>query len=629
MKQKQTLAINIFSVGFIFDGILIFSLTIALFLHFSRIITLPQDVFLILSFLGLLPVLKSATYALLKRKLTIDLLASIALIFALLTHEWYSAAFINLMLCFARLFDHWVETRTKKIIQHLLKYRPEKVKVKRDGKTLEIPIENVKVGETIVLEMGELVPVDGKIVSGKASFNEATLTGESELKVKTIGDEIYASTLNESGFVEMTAEKVGEDSRFSQVIKLIEEASKSKTSANRIADKFTFWYIFLTLLLSSGMYLFGVNLRFILSVLLVVCADDIAVAVPLCFTMVIFSAARHGVLIKGGDAVENLAKISVFITDKTGTLTRGKPKVTQIKNFGHVDEHEFLEIIASVSSDSKHPISKAITKFCEEKQIKVLDIEDFTEVPGEGVSAKFKGKQVFFGRIGFLKENGARLTVREEKDVSEIIKHGYGVIGVSSSSDLLGVVAIEDEVRKSAREMIYATKMLGIKKWIILTGDNEFVAKKVASEVNADETYFDMKPDEKVEFIKKLKKQNINQGIAMIGDGVNDAAALSLSDVSIAMGAIGSDAAIESSDVALMHDSLRRVPETIELAKAGMRTVRISFLIWGVTNAVGLVLVFAGFLGPVGASFYNFVTDFFPIFNSLRIGMREKVRNKN
>lgn len=623
MKQNQKFFTNIFSFEFVFDIFLIFSLTLSLSAHFLKIVEVPQDLFLILSFLGLLPVLKSALTALIKRKLTIDLLASIALIFSLFARQWYSAAFINLMLCFARVFDHWVQTRTKNIIQHLLKYRPEKVKIKHGDKTFEIPIEQVKVGDILVLETGDRVPVDGKIVSGKASFNEATLTGESELKVKTVNDEVYSSTLNEGGFVEIVALKVGEDSRFSQVIALIEEAAKSKTRANRVADKFTFWYIFLTLVLTLFLFFLGVPRMFILSVLLVVCADDIAVSVPLCFTMVIFSAAKRGVLIKGGEAVENLAKIKTFITDKTGTLTRGKPRISEIKNFGHVSQEELLKIFLSLSSDSKHPVSQAVTKYLADQHINLENVEEFSEIPGEGVSGKINGKKIFLGRIPFLQENGVVFTHEEEKEIEKIKNSGRGIIGAGNRADLLGIAAVEDEIRKSAHLMINETKMLGIKKWIILTGDNEKVAAKVAKEVGADETHANVSPMQKVEFIKKLKLKHSKSTLAMIGDGVNDAAALALADVSIAMGAIGSDAAIESADVALMHDRLRGVPETIRLAKHGMRTVKVSFVIWGVTNFVGLILVFAGFLGPVGASFYNFVTDFFPILNAMRVGVRE------
>lgn len=624
MKQKEKFFTSIFSFGFVFDVFLIFSLTISLTANFLKILFIPQDIFLILSFLGLLPVLKSALTALIRRKLTIDLLASIALIFSLLAREWYSAAFINLMLCFARIFDHWVSTRTKNIIQHLLKYRPEKVKIKHGDKTFEIPIEQVKVGDTIILETGDRVPVDGKIISGKASFNESTLTGESELKVKTVNDEVYSSTLNEAGFVEIMAEKVGEDSRFSQVIALIEEASKSKTRANRVADKFTFWYIFLTLFFTLLLFLLGVPHMFILSILLVVCADDIAVSVPLCFTMVIFSSARRGVLIKGGEAVENLAKIKTFITDKTGTLTRGKPRISEIKNFGHVAEADLLKIFLSLSSNSKHPVSLAVTKYLADRHIKLENVEEFSEIPGEGVSGKINGKKIFLGRIPFLQENGVVITHEEEKKIEEIKNSGRGIIGAGEARDLLGIAAVEDEIRKNAHLMINETKMLGIKKWIILTGDNEKVAAKVGTQVGADETHANVSPMQKVEFIKKFKLKHHQDTLAMIGDGVNDAAALALSDVSIAMGAIGSDAAIESADVALMHDRLLGVSETIRLAKRGMGTVKVSFVIWGVTNFVGLILVFAGFLGPVGASFYNFVTDFFPILNAMRVGVGER-----
>jgi Cd2+/Zn2+-exporting ATPase len=609
--------------GIIFDVILIFLLTVSLFTHFLNIITLPDFVFAVLSFIGLLPVLKSAISALIKRKLTIDLLASIALIFALASHEWYSAAFINLMLAFARIFASWVEMRSKNIIARLLKFRPEKVKVKRNGEEVIIPLNQVKVGDLIHVEMGERVPVDGKIINGKASINESTLTGESELKVKTVGDQVFESTLNESGFIEINAEKVGADSQFARVIALIENAAASKAVANRIADRFTFWYILATLCTAVILYFVTHNLTFILSVLLVICADDIAVAVPLGFTMAISTAAKRGVLIKGGDVVENLAKVSNFISDKTGTLTRGKPKVRQVELMSKISEGDFLQLLASISVDSQHPISQAIIKFCQEKNISPQEVENFSEIPGEGVTAKINGAKILVGRIAYLREQNVEVSSAELQKMEEIMNKGFGVVGLSMDKKIIGVLAIEDEIRKAAPVIIRETKRMGVKKWMILTGDNEKVAAKVAREVGADEYHANLKPVDKITFIREFKKKN-NGILAMMGDGVNDAAALSMVDVSIAMGAIGSDAAIEASDVALMHDNLCRVPETMKIAKHAMQIIKQNFLIWGATNATGLILVFAGFLGPVGASAYNFITDFFPIINSLRIGWIKK-----
>jgi Zn2+/Cd2+-exporting ATPase len=618
--SKEKRPSSIFSFSVIFDIALVALLVFSLIFNFFKISLATENIFLFLSFLGLLPVLKSAIRALIKRRLTIDLLASVALIFSLLTREWMSAAFINLMLTFARLFDQYVEIKTKNIIFHLMKFRPEKVKIKRNGEDVEIPLSEVKAGDLIHVEMGERVPVDGTIINGKASLNESTLTGESELKVKTVGDKVFESTLNEAGFLEIKAEKVGEDSQFARVISLIEDASKSKAKMNSLSDKFSFIYIVIILISSFVIYFVSKDLRLVLAVLLVVCADDIAVAVPLGFTIGIATAARHGILIKGGEALERLSKIKFFITDKTGTLTKGKPKVMNIKIYGNYDEENVLQKLADLSDDSTHPMSKAIVRYCEEKNIHPKEINKFNEIPGEGVFGEIDGHEFFVGRTHFLKNQNISFVEKENQEIEDEKKQGYAVVGLSRDKKLIAIISLADEVKHNALDVVNKTKKLGVLKWVMLTGDNEKVAQKVAMSSGIDEFKANLKPEDKINFLKDFKTRE-KRVVAMMGDGVNDAAALSLADVSIAMGRIGSDAAIEASDVTIMRDNLETIPESMILAKNVLKIVKQNFIIWGVTNSIGLILVFAGVIGPKGASAFNFITDFFPILNTFRIGI--------
>ncbi len=606
--------------GYIFDIGLTIALVVSLSLRVFSPSVLNINVYMMLSFIGALPVLKSAALALWRKKLTIDLLASIALIFSLLAGEWLSASFINLMLTFARLFDYWTEEKTKSVIQKLLKYKPEKVKVKENDKIKEIPIERVKVGDKIVIETGERIPVDGVIISGQAGINEATLTGESELVSKKAGDRVYTSTLNETGSLLVLAEKVGQDSRLSQIINLIEGASRKKADSEKIADKFTFWYILVMLVFSTVLYLTLRNTGLVLAVLLVICADDIAVAVPLSLTMGIIKSAGFGIVVKGGSVMENLVGIKYFITDKTGTLTRGKPRVTEINSFADIEEKEPLRLIGSAFVNSQHPVSKAVVAFLKEKQILSDAPDEFHEVPGEGIKVKVKNHTLIAGRMQYLIGNGVKFTKEQEKKIQAVKDRGFSVIVVAQADHAVCCFVLEDEVRRTAYDAIFRTKNLGIKKWVMLTGDNEKVAEKVATELKIDEFHANLTPEDKLKFIENFKKKNLGV-LAMVGDGVNDAAGLAMSDVSFAMGAIGSDAAIEAADVALMRDNLERIPQSILIARATMRVIRQNFFIWGVTNAVGLLLVFLGILHPTGASAYNFVTDFFPIFNSLRISL--------
>jgi len=601
-------------------------LAITLIVHF--VFSLPYDrvIFIMLAFIGLIPVLKSALEALRNRQLTIDLLASIALIFSFLAREWHSAAFINLMLASARIFYLWTKMRERNIISHLLKYRPSKVKIKKGEEISEIPIEEIKVGDLIVVESGDRLPVDGQVIFGQASVNEAVITGESELVTKKINDYVLSSTLNESGSLVVRAEKIGEDSTFSKIIAMIEEASKKKSKNEQMAARFAAWYIVIALFGSLILWAVADNMQLVLSVLLVACADDIAVAIPLGFTMAIARAARRGVLIKGADIIENLTKIKYFVSDKTGTLTTGRPKIKKTVVFSGSEE-EFLRHFGSTEINSCHPTSIAIIKYLREKDIEITAPEEFHETPGDGIEAIKNGQRFFAGKIDFLEKNGVIIKPEESTAIKEQEGNGYSVTSLGlSTGEFLGLMALEDEVRPMADTFIAQTKKLGVKSWIILTGDNERVAAKVAKELRITHYKANLKPQDKLVYVENFKKDNPGV-LAMIGDGVNDAAALALADVSIAMGIGGSDVTVEAADITLIKDNLEKIPEVILLGRATMQIIKQNFILWGILNALGLGLVFAGFLNPVGAAAFNFATDFVPILNALRVGI-VKLKNK-
>ncbi len=593
-------------------------LAVALILHYLGAKWLQENVFIALSFLGLIPVVISAVKALYHRRLTIDLLASIALIFAFIAGEWYSAAFINLMLAFARIFDIWTGMRAKRIIQALLKFRPEIVKIKKGGQIVEIKLEKLKVGDLVVVEAGERVPADGTIISGQASINESILTGESEPVSKTVGSMVYTSTLNEAGSLLVKVEKTGEDTTLAKIISLVEEASRKKAGTERVADRFTQIYILITLAGSIILFFVLGDSNMVLAVLLVICADDIAVAVPLSYTAAIAHGAKRGIIIKGSEVLEKLPKIKYFMTDKTGTLTQGKPRITGVKTFKNLPHEKFLALIGTAEINSRHPVGIAIVDYAKNSGVKILAPEDCNEVPGEGVSCVTGGKKMFSGKISFLERNKIKILPGQKIIMEEEKSKGYSIVALGRGTELLGYMVMEDALRPFAHLVIKNTKKIGVESWIMLTGDNEKVASRVAGELGIDKFEANLKPDQKLKYIENFKKSNPGV-LAMMGDGVNDAASLALADVSFAMGAIGSDAAIEAADVALMHDNLERVPESMKLAKKTMGIVKQNFVIWGATNAVGLILVFAGVIGPEGAATYNFVTDFFPLLNAARL----------
>jgi Cd2+/Zn2+-exporting ATPase len=584
----------------------------------SRLLPASQSVnFLIfLSILGTLPIIASALRALHKRRLTIDLLASIALVFSLVAKAWYSAVFINLMIASARIFERYTANRTRNIIRQLLKRKPLKVKVQFNHDVKIIPIEEVKIGDLIVIESGDQIPVDGIVVSGQGAINQATLTGESEPVLKKPGDEVYSATVNESGSFIIKTEKIGENTTLAKIIRLVDAASRMKTAEESVADKFVTWYIVLTLIGSTVIYFSTRNVNLVLSLLLVVCADDIAISVPLSFTGAIARAAKEGAVVKGAIFLESLSRVKTLITDKTGTLTRGRPQVIAIEPVG-ISDIEFLKLLGMAETYSKHPTAKATIQYLKLKNIPVILPESFEEIPGEGICVQYQKNTVCAGKIDYLKQQGVEITADFEKIAMIAKDSGASITSLGVNNKFSGIIFFEDQLRPFARAIVKHTKEFGVERWVMLTGDNERVASKVAQEVGIDVFKANLKPEDKVRAIAELKKQY--GPVAMIGDGVNDAAALAAADLSIAMGAIGSDAAIETADIALMSDNLRVIPKLMDLSEITLSIVNQDFWIWGITNTLGVFLVLAGVLGPIGASFFNFVTDFIPIMNSLKI----------
>ncbi len=597
-----------------------FSLLIVLLLHYSKLSSLSID-FVLLTFfasIATLPVLYSAYQSLKNKKVSVDLLAGVALMVSLLNEQWASAVFINLMLTSARIFDVYTQERARDAIGNLLRLRPEKVKVKKSGEIIEESVSKIKKDDLIIVELGERIPVDGIVVSGQAQIDQSSLTGESQLVEKNVDNEVLSSTMNVSGSLVIRAEKVGKDTIFEKMVKLVEQSQKDKAGIETIADKFTGWYISITFLGAGLIYAFSRDLGLVLSVLLVTCADDIAVAIPMAFSAGIARAARKGIIIKGGSYLEGLMQVKTVIFDKTGTLTRGMLRVSKVQALSEKTEEEIASLAASVDFFSEHPIAHAVIKYVEEQKIAFEKTEEFEEHSGLGSHAILNGKKIVCGKFPFLIKEGVIISAENQKELEKIKGDGSSsLLPVAYDGQLIGIILLEDEIRTEAKETIEKLRKLGIENIIMLTGDNEKVAQKVSNAVGITAYHANLLPEDKLSYVRKYR--NKDHKIAMIGDGVNDAASLALADIGIAMGAMGTDAAIEAADIALMKDDLSKVTEAIELGRLVEKISRQDFWIWGIVNLAGLTFVFAGIIGPEGAAAYNFITDFFPLLNSMRM----------
>jgi len=603
-----------------FEYFLATALVAVLFVHYAGVARKIYDDFFLTFFasVGTLPVLVSTYYSLKNKKISVDLLASIALVVSLLNKEWASAVFINLMLTSARILADYTDRKSQSAIRSLLKLRPEKVKVKADGKILEMPLGKVRPDDLIIIESGDRIPVDGKVISGLAEIDQSSLTGESLPVSKKIGDKVLSSTLNVSGSLIIKAEKVGKDTTFEKVIQLVEKSEINKIRIKTVADRFTAWYIVVMVIGALLLFFFSHDSRLVLAVMLVTCADDIAVAVPMAFSAAIGNAAKRGIIVKGGEFLEGLTKIKTMLLDKTGTLTSGKMRVSKIMPAHGYTAHETLELAVMADYFSEHPIAKSLVEYARHKSIKINPPKNFTEFPGRGSMATVGKNKIYCGRREFIEKNGHKFDREDEENYNELQKSGGTVLAVCRGRSLVGLIELQDEVRPDARQAIEKLRKYGVKNIVMLTGDNEKVAAKVSRELGIDQYHANLLPQDKLKYVKQYVTEKTGK-VAMVGDGVNDAAALAISDIGIAMGAIGTDAAIEAADVALMKDNFFKIPEAIGMGRLVMKISRQDFALWAILNVIGLTLAFARVIGPEEAAAFNFITDFIPIFNSLRL----------
>ncbi len=601
------------------DTIIFFVLTFVLLIH--TFIGLPYNiddyVLIVITIIATLPVGWRVVRAFAEKKITFDLLVAIALVAALASNELAGAAFIGLMLTSARILSVYTENRARRAIQNLLKLKPKKAKVKIGGKIVEMSIGKIKKGDLVVAGLGEIISVDGTVIEGAAAVDQSSLTGESLPVDKKTGDRVFSSTTVASGNLTIKAERIGRETTLEKIIDLVEKAQETKPKISSFSDKLASIYAIAVMVVILAVYAVSRSVPLVLSVILVVSAEDIAIAIPLAFTAAIGRAARRGVIVKGGDFLDGLRKVKVMLVDKTGTLTFGRLKVENLFIFDDISENDVLTWSASVSLLSNHPSAKAILNYTAEKKIKPLDPNKFEEYSGKGSAALVKGEQITTGKVSFLQEKSIKITEHQLRDIEREKDKGLNVTLIGRGASLAGFFTLADEIRPNVGEIISELKNLGVEKIVMLTGDNENIAKRVADAVGIKEYHANLLPEDKLNYLKKYL--NPKYKVLAAGDGVNDAAILNAADIGVAMGGIGSDVTVESGDIVLMQDNLSRMPELFRLSRFTLSVAYQDIVIWTAINGLGLYLVFAGRLLPAGAAAWNFIGDFPPLLNSVKL----------
>ena len=509
-----------------------------------------------------------------------------------------ASAIVAFIILAGMTLEEYIIHRTRGALEKLINMSPTTARVRRDGAEVEVPIDEVKLGEIVLVKPGDKIPVDGTVISGHSAVNQATITGESIPIEKTVGDRTFAGTLNEYGALEVKVEKIAEDTTLAHLIQLVEEAQEKKAPIQNIADRFTTYFLPIMAVLSSSVFAasyftlgFEVALARTVTVLLVACPCALSIAVPVAVAATIGNASMNAIIIKGGTHIEKLKDVTLVAFDKTGTLTIGEPRVVEIKTFGNYSEADTIKYAAIAEKFSEHPLSKAITAKASELSLKIPDPTDFKTIPGQGVDAHYGNKHILIGRKMIAME----ISEAANQFMSKVENEGKTAIPVTLNNNVIGIVVVADTVRKNSLEAIQRLKRLGVKT-AMLTGDNMRTAKSIAEQIGVDEYHAELLPEQKVAYIGELKKGNV---VAMVGDGVNDAPALANSDVGFAMGAAGSDVAIETADVALLGDDLTKVDYAISLSRKAFNRMKGNIVYAFVWNIIALSLAAFGILNPV------------------------------
>jgi len=579
---------------------------------------LPLPVLYAAIAIGLYPLLKTGLSDLFKeRKIGTEIFVTVATIIAMIGHEYVAGAVLMTIILIAEFIAELNTDRARASIKALVGSVPQTAMIRENGQERSVAIHELKIGDVVLVRAGEKIPVDGTVVGGQGAVNEAPITGESLPQEKAVDGSVLAGTLVESGALDIRTDKLGADTMFAQIITLVENAEELQAPVQKLADKVAAWLIPIVFVFLLVVYLYTHDLRKIVTLLIFTSPAELGLATPLVMIAAIARAARHGILVKGGIYLELLAKADVMVFDKTGTLTVGQPVVAGIyPNGTGFSEEQLLAIAAAADRRSGHPLAKAVVARAAEMKLPVAEPTEFEMVQGRGVKATVDGKQVLAGNAAFLSENDIA--------VADLAYEPNGsTIYIAVDGEEIGTLDIADQIRPGAKEAVARLKATGVKQVIMLTGDNARIGNRVGAELGLDEVKAGLLPEDKVNAIVAL--QQAGHSVAMIGDGVNDAPALASAQVGIAMGARGTQAAIEAADVALMNDDLSKIVMARAIARRAYRTIQENLYVGvGVVHVLGITAALLGWIGPIQAAMIHLGPDILVFLNSVKL-LRVKI----
>jgi Cd2+/Zn2+-exporting ATPase len=564
------------------------------------------------------------------RHVSIELLVTIATLGALVIGEYWEAAAVTFLFIFGAYLEARTLSQTRQVLKGLLDLAPTTAIVVRNGAQLEIMPHEVDPGETVLVKPGAKIPVDGEVIEGQSAVDESAITGEPMPEMKSLDSLVFAGTVNQNGLLKVRATGVGSDTTLARIIRRVEEAQEEKAPTQRFIERFARWYTPFIIGLSMVAYLISRDIELALTLLVIGCPGALVISTPVSVVAGIGRAAKSGILIKGGEYLENAGKISALALDKTGTLTRGKPRVTDVIPLASIPSPGLLSVNGKwdapqsnllywagiVEAGSEHPLARSIMAEAEHLG-NVPAAKDFETCTGRGVKATYQGRRIGVGSLELMEALNVPVNGMTGKTLAGLKSEGKTAVLVSMDGQVIGVLGISDPIRETSRSMIQRLKETGVKRILMLTGDDELTARNIARQAGIEDVHAGLLPDDKLNVIRGLQEQG--HVVAMIGDGINDAPALAAADIGIAMGAAGTDVAIETADIALMADDLMKIPEAIRLSKSTLRNIRQNVFIALATVTVLLLGVILGKVHMAGGMLIHEASVLIVILNGMRL----------
>lgn len=544
-------------------------------------------------------------------KISSALLICIAMFAAIAIGDLFAAGEVAFIMALGALLEDATTNRAKKGLKKLINLAPTKGRRLKDGKEEMIPAEEIQKNDILRILPGETIPVDGKIINGETSIDQSIMTGESLPVDKGVGEEVFCGTINRFGSIDISATKVGEDSSLQKLIRMVQDAENKQAPMQRIADRVASWLVPVALLIAVLAYVFTGNIVTAVTVLVVFCPCALVLATPTAIMAAIGQATKHGVIIKSGEALEKMGKVDTIAFDKTGTLTYGRLDVSDILSFDeNISETELLSITASAEAKSEHPLGKAIVAYAKSKKVPFAESTSFKMTTGKGIFAEVGNRNLLCGNEKFLLENGATIDDNVMLELERLRTQGKASILVANHAKCIGVIALSDVLRPEAKDMVSRLSDMHAST-VLLTGDHKKTADYFAQQVGISEVRAELLPEQKVQSIETLQEEG--RKVCMIGDGVNDAPALKTADVSVAMGSMGSDIAVEAADIALMSDDISKIPYLKRLSNATVKTIKASITLSMCINFIAIILSLMEVLTPTTGALVHNAGSFFVV----------------